>query len=549
MKKYQGQSRVHIKTVLSLFAGLVLSLAAIEGHAELLGSPKAKIGGVLNMNLDAEPTNLNPLMPGEGYGKTVKDYLFERLLDRNIDTYEYEPAIAEKWQISKDGMEYTFTLRDGVKFHDGSVVTTEDVKFSFDVNFDTKLSDAMLKMYYASLDRAEIVDAKTIKFYVKTKYYQNFDLLAQLTIVPKHIYGDVNKKVNKAPVGTGPYMLEKYDQGQKIILKRNPNWWGAQAAHMRGQYNFDQLTFRFIKDRTAQLESVKKGDFNYLPLAPEQYEKQTDGAPWGQTVMKAQVKNDAPKGITYLGFNFRRPLFQDREIRLALAQLFNRELMIEKFFYNKYLPATGPWYRQAPDADPNVKPVKFDPAAAKEKLKKSGWVDSDKDGVLDRQVDGKKVDFRFTLLHGGGEWEKYLTIYKEDLKKSGIDAELKQIEWNAFNKAMDDRNFDMVALAWGGVIDWDAKQVWHSSSEANKGSNFISYSNPAVDKLIDDSRVELNKEKRRKMKQKLYALIANDHPYVLFANPQYAYYAYDAKIQRPKPTYRFLVGVKTWWLQ
>jgi microcin C transport system substrate-binding protein len=344
-------------------------------------------------------------------------------------------------------------------------------------------------------------------------------------------------------------MLETYDQGQKIVLKRNPKWWGFKVDHFKGYSNFERISMRFIKEPTAQLESFKKGDLHYVELTPDQYVKQTDGAPWGSKVFKEQVENSAPKRTSFVAFNINRPLFKDVQVRHALSQLYNREFMVEKFFYNKSLPATGPWYQQNPAADPNTKAVKFDPASAKAKLKAAGWSDTNKDGVLDKMIDGKLTDFRFTITHPGNEWEKYLTIYKEELKKAGIHVQLKQLEWNAFNKTIDDRNFDMVSMAWGGVIEQDPKQIWHSGSIGNGGSNFAGYSNPDVDKMIDIAREELDDKKRRKLLQKVFARIAADHPYIFLLNPRYSFYGYSADMGRVKPTYKYGVGTSTWWLK
>ncbi|MCB0349574.1 MAG: peptide ABC transporter substrate-binding protein [Bdellovibrionales bacterium] len=531
--------------------GLVVSVVWSSNvfAAKPIGNPDAPVGGTVYYNLSTEPTGLNPLKGFDGSSTEVTGYAFDSLLTRNIDTYEFEPALAEKYEVAKDGKSITFTLRDGAIFHDGSPVTIEDVKFSYDVNFDAKLGDVGRKMYFENFDRVEIVDKNTIKFYIKTPYFKNLETAATMEIVPKKIYGDPKKKLNKTMTGSGPYMLEKYDMGRSITLKRNPNWWGFKLDANKGFNKIDRIVFRFIKDETAKLESLKKGDLDYLGLTPEQYEKKTSGELWGTKVFKKQVENSAPKGTGFIGFNLRSPLFKDVEVRHALSELYNREFAIEKFFFGKYLPAPGPWYPQSPYADPNTKAVKFNPSSARKRLKAAGWADTDKDGVLDKVIDGKKVDFRFAITHGGGPWERFLTIYKEELKKSGIDVSLKQLEWNALSKNIQDWNFDMVAMAWGGAVEYDPKQIWHSSSIHKEGSNFAGYSNPKVDKLIDEARQEMNEKKRIKMIQKVYAMVAADHPYVFLYNPKYAFYGHTKRMQLPKPTYKYGIGSSTWWIK
>lgn len=536
------------KITISITAMGVL-FAAQAFAAKTIANPKAPVGGTVYFNLDVEPTGLNPLKGFDGASSEVTGYAFDPLLNRNIETFEFEPALAEKYEVSKDGMSIIFTLRQGATFHDGTPVTIEDVKFSFDVNFDPKLGDVARKMYFENIDRAEIIDQSTIKFFIKKKYFKNLEIVSGMEIVPRAIYGDKNKKLNKTMTGSGPYVLEKYEQGRMITLKRNANWWGLKVDALKGFYNADRIVFRFIKDETAKLEAFKKGDLDFLGLTPEQYEKKTDGDIWGTKVFKKQVINSAPKGTGFLAFNLRSSLFKDKEVRHALSQLYNREFVVEKFFFGKYIAAPGPWYPQSPYADPNTKAVRFNPEQAKQKLKNAGWSDTDKDGVLDKIEGGKKIDFRFTITHPGGPWERFLTGYKEDLKKAGIDVSLKQLEWNAFQKITQEWNFDMLARAWGGAVEYDPKQIWHSSSIHKEGSNFAGYSNPEVDKLIDQAREEMNEKKRIQMIRKVYAAVASDHPYIFLYNPQYAFYGYSKRMKMLEPTYKYAIGVDTWWIQ
>ena len=134
-------------------------------------------------------------------------------------------------------------------------------------------------------------------------------------------------------------------------------------------------------------------------------------------------------------------------------------------------------------------------------------------GILDKVIDGKKTKLSITILEPNKEFVKYLTMYKEDAKKAGVEINVKLIEWNAFLKLLDERKFQAVRLGWGaGSVDWDPKQIWHSESQKG-GSNFIGYKNPEVDKLIDEARTILDFEKRQKVLRKVFKLIADDVPY------------------------------------
>jgi peptide/nickel transport system substrate-binding protein/microcin C transport system substrate-binding protein len=223
--------------------------------------------------------------------------------------------------------------------------------------------------------------------------------------------------------------------------------------------------------------------------------------------------------------------------------------MNEKFMFSMSLMATGPLYIQSEYANQNVKQVDFDPKKALELLKDDGWSDSDGDQILDKTINGSKTKLSFTILEPSQDFVKFLTVFKEDAKKAGVEINIKYIEWNSFLKLVDERKFEAIRLAWGGgSLDWDPKQIWHSSSIGNEGSNFIGYSNPDVDKMIDQAREEMDKKKRIKLMQKIYKDIADDVPYIFFFNPKYALYGHTEKMKRVKDTYKFGIGLNYWWI-
>jgi len=185
-------------------------------------------------------------------------------------------------------------------------------------------------------------------------------------------------------------------------------------------------------------------------------------------------------------------------------------------------------------------------------LKESGWTDSDQNGVLDKKINDQVVEFQWTLLFPNKSVEKHLTIYQEDLKKAGVKMSLKQLDWVSFTKVLDERNFDAVTLAWSpgaSDSDWHPRQIWHSGSIANKGSNFISYNNPQADQLIEAAEEEMDPVKRGALLKKLYKIIADDAPYSFMFNPDYQFYAHSEKVKMVKPTYQYGIGYQFWWFE
>lgn len=513
-----------------------------------------KQGGTFYYPLSAEPERLNPINSSDMGSSWVREFTCEGLMQINIDTNDLEPSLAESVDSAPDGSWYTFHLRKGVKFHNGEEVTAEVVKWNFEAIFNDAYEAFNIRPYVENVGQMDVIDKYTIKFHIKKKYFANLRNISGIPIVPKSVYGDPkDKKANKLLVCTGPYKMEKYDKGNSITLVRNSDWWGndgKSAGSFNTAWNFDRIKFTFVKEENLRLEMAKKGTIDFDRLTAEQYAQKAVGKPWGETVLKVKMQNQAPVSYGFIAWNFKKKMFQDRKVRRALAHLMNREEMIKKFRFGMSLPATGPWYQQSPYADPTVKAINFDPKRAHQLLTEAGWKDSDKDGLLDKVIDGKKTPFRFSMIYGSRDAEKYYTIYKEDLKKAGIDMVLQNVEWNSLVKALDEQNFEAVSLAWGGGdVDLDPKQIWHSENAKKGGSNFISYSNKEVDKLIDEGRQTLDKNDRIKVFQKVYRLIADDAPYAFMFNDQFSFYAVSARLGRPKDTFTYATGYYYWWVK
>lgn len=525
-----------------LLLSLLILLIACEAKTK-------KTGNSITYNIGGEPTTLNPLSASDGYTPQVHAYIFEGLLDRDIDTYEWKPALATEWKISDDKRVFEFTLRQGVKWTDGKEFTAEDVKFSYDVIYTDDYKAVQLRPYYDAVKSVEILDKYKVRFTVKDDYFQNFDVCAGITVLPKHFYSNPEnkKEFGRKLIGTGPYMLSKYNKGQKIILVKNPDWWGNSVESEKTSYRIKKLNLRMVSEENVSLELLKKGDIDFQGLRPEGFVKKTVGDVWEKKITKVKTENKSPKGYNFIAFNLKNPVLKDREVRKALTMLFNRPLMLDKFEYNLSELASGPIYVQSDYASPNVKPVAFNPNEALKVLNQAGWKDTDKDGILDKMINGKKTKLSFTLMDPLVDIMKYLTIFKEDASKVGVEINIKNVEWNSFVKLLEERNFDAVRMAWaGGGVDWDPKQVWHSSSIAGAGSNFISYSNPEVDKLIDQARKLYEKEQRIPLLRRVHELISADYPYIWWFNSKYTLYGHTKRVVKPKDTYTYGIGQQYW---
>jgi len=497
--------------------------------------------------LRSEPENLHPIKSTDVYSNIIHSYTLESLLQRNITTYEWEPLLAKSWTISPDNKTFTFEIFNNLKWSDGKDLTVQDIKFSFLAYKDPAYGGIHYLPYLEKIESVTILSDSKIQFQAKEVYFGNFQVIANLDIIPEHIYKDSKAKLSKTVIGSGPYMISHYIKGKILVLKKNPYWQRENNPALKNTFSFPNIAYRFISDETDSLLRMEKEHLDFSSLTAEAYLKKTLSEVWKTKIKKVEFSNKQPSNYGYIAFNLKRKLFQDQKLRKALALLLNRELIKEKIFYNKVELARGPWYFWSDYADSEVQAIKFNPQLAKKLLKESGWADRDQNGILEKEFEGRKKELSFTLIFANKDAEQYLTIYQEDLKKNGIQLKLKTLDWTSFLKIIDDKNFDTVALGWGGgSVDLDPKGIWHSSSSKKGGHNFISYSNLKVDALIEKGRSTMNRQERIKIFKKVYRLIASDVPYIFLFNTKKNFYSVNQRIKTYKPSFNYSIGVKFW---
>ena len=523
--------------------------------AQAPSNPVAK--GTFFSKISATPKNLFPITSSDGEAdRPISNMLFESLLDRHWDTYEWMPMIASKWEISTDGKEFTFDLNPNAKFWDGSKITAEDVKFSFDIIFMKGVDSTALKPYYEQVEKLEILSPTKVRFKVKELYFKNFDVCAGLTIFSKKHYEALYKKdntlakyeVTSKPLGSSQWKIERIDDNQQVILQLNANYWNKDELIKRGEWNYDRYIFKVIPEEAVSFEAFKKGDLTYMGLSPKQWEKQSSGPEFGTRLVKVQTKNKQAKGFSYIAWNQLNPITANKDVRWALAHLADLQKWIQKLDYNLTEPTIGPFSPKMDEHNPALSAITFSLKEARKRLAAAGWTTAGKDGFLVK--DGKRFELSIIYAVQGKEsWEPKLADFKNQAAKVGIDIQLKSLEWTSFIKLMDDKKFDGIALGWDRGLDGDPKQIWHSASIANNGSNFISYKNPEVDKLIDTFRATLERPKRIEIGRQIQTLIFNDQPYTFLTEGKFSLYSHQKYVKKEKDSYNYAVGTGFWRLQ
>ena len=494
---------------------------------------------------DAE--KLNPTVTNDASAQGIYIYIFEPLIDVDRETYEIKPIIAKAPPVvSDDHLTYTYDLKENVTFSDGKPLTGEDVIFTIKTIKNPFTDAQALRNYFVDLKSVELVDGNKFKVRITMSkpYFKAVYTIGATAITPKHIldkdgmndkftweelnaaqksmdpkkypelqkYADFlnSQEVSRDPkyvVGSGPYILEKWITGQSVTLKRNDNYWNIKEIP-----NFPaKLVFKTIQDQNAAIVAAKNKEVDQMfviqPLDFVENVKNPDQF----NLKKALVTEPT---YVFIAWNNKNPIFADKKVRWALSYAIDRQSIIDKIIYGMGTPVSSPVFIKSKYYNTDLPDIKYDPVKAKQILTEQGWKDTDGDGILDKVIDGKKTDFKFTFLNNNNpKRKKVMLIIIEQLKQIGIQADLQDYEWSVFLDKTKKHQFDACYSAWQlGVTPEDPYQIWHSSQSEGEGSNFISYNNPESDKMLEENRTVFDETQRVELLKKWQKIIYDDQP-------------------------------------
>jgi peptide/nickel transport system substrate-binding protein len=521
-----------------------VGITAATPVADTKDPGKPVTGDWLVIHSLSDPEQLNPLTSSDASSFEVNQYIFESLLTREPRTLDFKPYIAEaRPEISNDKLSYTFKIRRDVRFQDGRPVTGDDVLFSLKVIKCPLVNAPFLRVYFNSVVDAQLLDPYTIRFATKERYFLNESVLGQeIKILPRHFYDpdnllknvsvrdllkdpsqlnenvkkfadNFNKNYNRNPMGSGPYKFHRWKTGQEIELVRDPNYWGTGQPGIDQAY-VDRLKFRVINNMDAALVRLKSGSLDYMEgLQPVQHVRGTNSARFNREFKKYEYY--APT-YTYIGWNNEHPIFRDKRVRQAMTYMTDRKQIVKSVLFGLGEVVDSHIYFFRPEYDKSLVSYPFDPNKAMALLNEAGWKDTDGDGVLDKVIAGKKVPLRFEIkVNSGNAVRKSVAlVLLDELKKHGIAASVRELDWTIFLNDVKNHQFDAVVLGWQmSTTEPDAYQVWHSSQAANKGSNAISYKNSRVDEILELYRREFDAQKRIQMYKEFQEIIHDEQPY------------------------------------
>jgi len=340
-------------------------------------------------------------------------------------------------------------------------------------------------------------------------------------------------------VGSGPFTLDQWESGQYISLVRDPNYWGEKA-------HLDRIIFKVVEDDAVALNMLKAGELDEMRATQGQWEKQMTDPDFNAHFRKVDYYFP---GYNFVAYNCRSVWFSDKRVRKAMTLLFDRESVNTKIYSGYARLVSGPFYINSWAYDKTVKPLPFDPSAARVLLAEAGWKDSNHDGVLDK--DGKKFEFELNVIAGSAPAAQFSQLLQEECGKAGIRINIRSLEGSSFFDRIDKGDFDASMLGWRLDFDPDVYDTFCSTMTPPTGLNHGFYKNTKVDSLLVLGRKEFDQNKRAEIYHQVHRLIAEDQPYT-FVNAVPDKRPVARKIQgiqiSPMGPYDFWPGANYWWI-
>jgi len=513
--------RVRLQVIIALLA--IAFVIAIMGYVAFGMTTVAvpDFGGTCVEGVAGNPQAINPILCQSNPVDQDLAALIFTGLTRHNGRGEIVPDLAEDWDISEDGMAYTFHLRSDVLWHDGAPFSAADVVFTVNAIQDPNFQGVpFLSDMWRSVV-VEQVDAYTVRFILREPFAPFMDYTT-LGVLPVHILGSVpsqvlrDSKFNTSPLGTGPFQIAEVS-ARRVILSANPNYY-------RGRPYLDRIEFIFYPNDPSVFEARKRGEVAGIArVLPEYLQAVCDD--------DALALYSAPlAGYTLIFLNLDRAVFQDRAVRQAMMWALDRQGLVDQVLNGQGIVVHSLIPPNSWAYDPNVRKYEHDPHKATAALEDAGWFDDDGDGVRERG----SLQLEFSLVTNEGDPTRMRLIQEisAQLAAVGIRATTRAVGWEELGSQMlRPRRFDAVLGGWQNLPpDPDPYPFWHSSQATEDGLNFANYISEEADLLLQDARATNDRQKRTELYRRFQDLFARDVPSLLLYQPVYNY-AVDASVR------------------
>jgi len=503
-----------------------------------------KHGGVLRIALTGELRSLDPARVGDTASGLVASQIYEGLLELGDDLKLY-PCLAQSWEVSQDGLVYTFHLRKGVHFQDdpcfpggqGREVRAEDVKYSLERIADPStlstgwwlFNDRIVGIneYREELAKAEkegreprikgvegieVVDDYTLRIHLKKPFapFKYVFAMSYTWVVPREAVDYYGKDFFKHPVGTGPFKLAEWSPGQQVRLVRNPNYWGKDEDGYPLPY-LDGINIRLLRDVLIAFLEFDKGNLDVSGIPPQVWDKvmNKDKTLKGK-YRKYKLRVTPTLSIDYYGFMMtKEPFGSNKYLRQALNYAIDRQAIIDNVFNGRGIPAKGVLPPGMPGYNKDLKGYYYDPQKARELLAKAGYPNGE--GL---------PEITLQLNSGGTMNEDNAEAIQAQLAKIGVKIKLRLISWPQHLDSIDQGVPEFFRLGW--IADYPDPEnfmaLFYSKNWAPAGPNATRFKNEEFDRLYEQAISEMDEQKRMALYRKMEEIVVEEAPWLFLSH-------------------------------
>ncbi len=480
--------------------------------------PVGNVGGQIVYGSFSDAATMNPVLSQDTTSSGIINMFSRALVINHPLTTEPHPQLAESWDISDDGIEYTFNLREDVTWHDGEQLTAQDVVFTYETHMHEDTGSPRTAELTDRIDTVEAVDDYTVQFTLNFPASPFLQVNCIYRLIPEHILGDVEPAdiaahdysigTEGVTIGCGPFQFQEWVSDDHITLVKYPDYY-------EGEPNIDQWIMRVVPDQTVLAQQLGTGELDVGSIQESDFES-----------LDAQEHVNVHMYDTF-NFTFyayqldeeRTTLFQEPEVRQALLYALDREALISaiRFGIGEVATGTMPVPSWAYNPEGIERHYDYDPDQARELLDSVGWVEGD-DGIRER--DGERFSFEIYTNAGNEIREQYVAVMQEQWREIGVECTPQTEEWSAFlDRITGTRDFEMflVGFSWG--VDPHQETMWHTDAQEG-GFNMNRYSNPDVDDLLGQALATTDRDERTEIYTEMQNIILEDVPSAILDFPQ-----------------------------
>ena len=438
---------------------------------------------------------------------------------------QFEPGLAESWEVNPNADQYTFHLRKNVKFHDGTPFTADAVKFTFDRIVDPALKSQSAFSSIGPYDSTQVVDPYTAVVKFKTPFAPFLSSVAQSVLSP--VSPDAVKKYGADfgthPVGTGPFKFESYTTDSVVRMARNSDYaWGPQSLNLQGAPRLDAISWRIIPEASTRLAALRSGEVQIIQDVPTQEYANL------QSDSSVQLFQGPLAGSGFsMMINVTRPPTDDVKVRQALEWGVDKEAMIKAVWQGVHKPASSPLTSNMFGYDPSTASVyKYDPQKAASLLDSAGWT-MGSGGV--RQKGGQDLSLAMYYRADNSDFAAMATFLQAIYQQIGITIDLKGLSQAGYFDAVR-QGLHNLQFWWETDTDPDVVRILLYGKNADGGTNRNRYKNAEMDKLIDDAAGTTDQTKRQQLYAQIQKKTLDEAVMVFFADPLNIFAANKSKV-------------------